>query len=46
MLGYLVSPANVGDREAARSLLRRVWLTLPRLSHIWADDKYDGPLVK
>ncbi len=46
MLGCLVSPANVGDREAARSLLRRVWITLPRLSHIWADGNYDGPLVQ
>jgi transposase len=46
MLGCLVSPANMGDREAAKSLLRRVWLTLPRLKCIWADGNYDGPLVE
>ena len=46
MLGCLVTPADVGDREAAKSLLRRLWLTLPRLSLIWADGNYDGPLVE
>ncbi len=45
MLGCLVTPANVGDREATKDLLHRFWLTLPRLSHIWADGNYDGPLV-
>lgn len=45
LLGCLVTPANVGDREAAKGLLRRLWLQLPRLSHIWADGNYDGPLV-
>jgi len=46
LLGYLVTPAYVGDREAAKSLLRCFWLTLPRLTHIWADGNYDGPLVE
>ena len=46
LLGCHVTPANVGDRDGAKGLLRRVWLTLPRLSHIWADGNYDGPLVE
>ncbi len=46
MLGCLVSPADVDDRAGAKALLRRCWLTLPRLSHIWADGNYDGPLVE
>ncbi len=46
MLGCHVTPANVGDREGAKALLRRVWLTLPRLSHLFADGNYDGPLVE
>jgi transposase len=36
----------VGDREATRGLLHRLWLTLPRLQKIWADGNYDGPLVQ
>ena len=32
MLGCLVTPANVGDRDGAKALLRRCWLTLPRFS--------------
>jgi len=46
MLGCLVTPANVGDREAAQDLLRRFWLRLPRLTKIWADGNYDGSLVE
>ena len=46
MLGCHITPANIGDRDGAKGLLRRVWLTLPRLSHIWADGNYDGPLVE
>lgn len=30
---------------SAKSLLRRLWLRLPRLTHLWADGNYDGPLV-
>ena len=41
-----MTPANIGDREGAKDLLRRCWLNLPRLSHIWADGNYDGPLVE
>ncbi len=26
--------------------MRRVWLGLPRLSRVWADGNYDGPLVE
>ena len=46
MLGCLVTAADEGDREGAKALLHRFWLTLPRLSHIWADGNYDGPLVE
>lgn len=46
MLGCLVTPANVGDREATKDLLRRFWVTLSRLKKIWADGNYDGPLVE
>ena len=46
LIGCLVTPADVGDREAARSLLRRFWLRLPRLTHLWADGNYGGPLVE
>ncbi len=46
MLGCHVTSANIGDRDGAKGLLRRVWLTLPRLSHIWADGNYDASLVK
>ena len=45
MIGCLVTPADVGDREATKDLLHRLWLTLPRLKKIWADGNYDGPLV-
>ena len=45
MLGCVVTAANVGDRAATKDLLRRFWLTLPRLTRIWADGNYDGPLV-
>ena len=44
MLGCLVTPANVQDREGARCLLRRLWLKFPRL-HVFADGNYNGPLL-
>ena len=44
MLGCLVTPANVQDREGAGCLLRRLWQKFPHL-HIWADGNYDGPLL-
>jgi len=45
MLGCLVTSANVGDREGAKRLMRRLWLKYPNL-HVFADGGYDGPLVK
>ncbi len=45
MLGCWVTPANVGDRQGAKELLRRIWHQFPLLSHIWADGGYEGPFV-
>jgi len=45
MLGCLVTPANTGDREGAKMLMRRLWLKYPNL-HVFADGGYDGPLVE
>ncbi len=45
MLGCLVTPANIGDREGAKMLMRRLWLKYPSL-HVFADGGYDGPLVE
>ena len=44
VLGCVVTPANIGDREGAKMLMRRLWLKYPAL-HVWADGGYDGPLV-
>lgn len=38
----LVHPANVPDREGAKSLLSGVTGAFPRLSHFWADQGYNG----
>ena len=46
ILGCVVTPANVGDREGARLLLHLGYAAWPRLSHIWADGNYGGPLVQ
>jgi len=45
MLGCLITPANTGDREGAKRLMRRLWLKYPDL-HVFADGGYDGPLVE
>lgn len=45
LLGCWITPADVGDRQGARELLRRVWHQFPRLTRLWADGNYDGPLV-
>ena len=44
VLGCWVTPASVSDREGAKELFRRVWLSYPDL-HVFADGNYDGPLV-
>ena len=46
MLGCVVTPADVGDRAGSTELLARVWLMYPRLSRLWADGNYGGPLVE
>jgi putative transposase len=48
VLKVVVSAANVQDRDGARLIaqaLRRFGPALPRLSHVWADAAYGGPLV-
>ena len=41
-----VTPADVGDRDGAAELLRRLdWRRFPRLRHGWADQGYRGPFV-
>jgi putative transposase len=38
--GLLITPANVQDRDAAKTLLKSLRGKLPRLSVIWADGAY------
>lgn len=45
LLAVWVSPANVGDRDGARETLSFCHGTYPRLTHVWADGGYGGPLV-
>jgi len=45
VLGCQVTPANIGDREGAMMLMRRLWLSYPNL-HVFADGNYDGPLME
>ncbi len=44
VLGCLVTPASVGDRDGAKMLMRGLGLMYPNL-HVWADGNYDGPLI-
>jgi putative transposase len=46
LLAVWVSPANTGDRDGARELLGFCHGTYPRLSLVWADGGYGGPLVE
>ncbi len=41
-----VTPANVGDRDGARETLCLCYGTYPRLTQVWADGGYSGPLVQ
>jgi putative transposase len=43
--GVMVHAANIQDRDGARSLIRRVRFSLPRLRVVWADAGYAGALV-
>ena len=45
LLGVVVLPANIQDRDGAKVLLAKIWDSLPRLRLIWADGAYAGELV-
>jgi transposase len=45
VLDVLVTPANTGERDAARILLPRLRARFSRLKLVWADGGYTGPLV-
>jgi hypothetical protein len=41
-----VTPADVGDRDGAAGLLRRLdWRRFPRLRHGWVDQGYRGEFL-
>lgn len=44
ILAVLVHAANISDRDGARRLLPQVVGRLPRVSHLFADHGYTGPL--
>jgi transposase len=44
ILAVLVHAANIGDRDGARLLLRKLVRRFPRLIHLFADHGYTGPL--
>lgn len=46
LLAVWVSPASVGDRDGARELLAFCHGSYPRLSLVWADGGYGGPLAE
>jgi putative transposase len=46
LLELAVLPADVQDREGAKRLLEKVKDRFLRLSHLWADGSYTGPLVE
>ena len=41
-----VHPANVQDRDGAKTVLKRLLYRFPRLGLIWADGGYRGKLVE
>lgn len=41
-----VTPADVGDRDGARETLGFCYGTYPRLTQVWADGGYSGPLAQ
>jgi transposase len=45
LLAVLVHAANIGDRDGARLLLQKLTGRFPRLSHLFADHGYTGPLL-
>jgi len=45
MLGIVVHPANVQDRDGAAALLRRTRRAFPFIEVIFADAGYQGPIM-
>jgi putative transposase len=46
ILGLLVTPADVTDREAGQVLIQEVVDEHERLAKLWADQNYSGDLVE
>jgi len=46
ILTALVTPASVQDPVAAPELLEQAKARAPRLTHLWGDGRYRGPLVQ
>lgn len=46
ILAVLVHAANIGDRDGARLLLQELVGRFPRLTHLFADHGYTGPLIE
>jgi transposase len=46
LVDVLVTPADVQDRDAARTLLRRLCREQPQITLMWADSAYGGELVE
>ena len=46
LLGVVVHPANIQDRDGAKLVLQRLRGRFPRLERIWADGAYAGKLVR
>ena len=42
ILGLVITPADVSDREAAQSLIQTVVDEQERLAKLWADQNYSG----
>jgi transposase len=45
MLGIVVHPANVQDRDGAEALLRQTRRSFPFIEVIFADGGYQGPIM-
>ena len=45
VLGMVVLPANIQDRDGAKPLLESVLGRYPSLKHLWADGGYAGQLI-
>jgi len=45
LLGVLITPASMQDRDGAVPLLREAHREFPTLKHIWADGAYHGSVI-